>query len=89
MLGKYLSGEHLIVSPGFGNRATVFIKLDRSGSVALVLVLFPLLIFILILLFVHRVMLAGYDALARFMLACDDGRIGRQDEGRWGAFWAF
>ena len=87
MLGKDLSGEHLIASPGFANRTTAFIKLDRSGGGALVLVLFLILIFILLL--IHRVMLAGYDALARFPLACDDGRIGRQDEGRWWIFGFF
>jgi hypothetical protein len=87
MLGKDLSGEHLIASPGFGNRTTAFIKLDRSGCGALVLVLF--LVPVLILILIHRVMLAGYDALAGFPLAGDDGRIGRQDEGRWGLFGLF
>lgn len=83
MLGKDLSGEHLIASPGFGNRTTAFIKLDRSGggTVVLVLVLVPILI--------YRVMLVGYDALAGFPLAGDNGRIGRQDEGRWRFFGLF
>ena len=77
MLGKDLSGEHLIASPGFGDRTTAFIKLHRSGGGALVLVLVLVLILVLILILIHRVMLAGYDALAGFPLAGDDGRIGR------------
>ena len=85
VLGKDLSSEHLIASAGFGNRTTAFIKLDRSGFAALVLNLFLVLVLILI----HRVMLVGYDALAGFPLAGDDGRIGRQDEGRWGLFGLF
>jgi hypothetical protein len=84
MLGKYLSGEHLIASPGFGNRTTAFIKLDRSGGGTIVLVLFLVLI-----LTIHRMMLVGYDALAGFPLAGDNGRIGRQDEGRWLFFGPF
>lgn len=80
MLGEDLAGEHLIASPGFGNRMSAFIEVERSGGSAhfLVLVLVP----IPILMLIHRVMLAGYDALAGFPLAGDDGRIGRQDEGR-------
>lgn len=85
MLGKDLSCEHLIASPGFSNGTTAFIKLDRSGGGALVLVLVLVLIFVLI----YRMMLAGYDALAGFPLAGDDGRIGRQDEGRWWFFGLF
>ena len=79
MLGKDLSGEHLIASPGFGDRTTAFIKLHRSGggALVLVLVLVLILVLILILILIHRVMLAGYDALAGFPLAGDDGRIGR------------
>jgi hypothetical protein len=84
MLGKDLSSEHLIASPGFANRTTAF-KLDRSGGGTLILDF----VFLLILLLIHRMMLVGYNALAGFPLACDDGRIGRQDEGRWGLFGPF
>ncbi len=88
MLGKDLSGEHLIASPRFTNRTTAFIEFDRSGFGAIFLVLVPVLI--LILFFIHRVMLAWwYDALAGFTLAGDNCRIGRQDEGRWGVFGFF
>ena len=85
VLGKDLSGEHLIASPRFANRTTAFIKFHRSGGGTLVLVLFHIVILI------YRVMLAGYHALAGFPLAGDDGRIGRQDEGRLGlfGFWNF
>jgi hypothetical protein len=76
MLGKDLSGEHLIASCGFTNRTTAFVELDRSGGGAIV-------VLVLLHILIHRVMLAGwYDALARFVLPGDDGRIGRQDEGR-------
>jgi len=82
MLGEDLPGEHLIASPGFADRMSAFIEVERSGGSAhfLVLVLVPIPIPILML--IHRVMLAGYDALAGFPLAGDDGRIGRQYEGR-------
>lgn len=88
MLGKNLSGEHLIASPRFGNRATALVKLDRTGGGTLFLVLVPILILIMFILvfIIHRVMLAGYDALSGFRLAGDNGRIGRQDEGRRGFF---
>jgi len=84
MLGKDLSSEHLIVSPGFGNRTTAF-KFDGSGGGALIED--PILILFLT---IHRVMLAGgYDALAGLPLAGDDGRIGREDERRWRFFRLF
>jgi hypothetical protein len=84
MLGKNLSGEHLIASAGFANRTSAFIKLDRS---TLFLILLPILVHQMM--FVHRVMFAGHDALAGFRLAGDDGRIGRQDEGRGRLFGLF
>jgi hypothetical protein len=85
MLGKDLPCEHLIASPGFSDRTTAFIKLDRSGAGAIVLVL----VLVLVLNLIYRMMLLGYDALAGFPLAGDDGRIGRQDEGRWWFFGLF
>jgi hypothetical protein len=94
MLGKDLSSEHLIASRGFANRMTAFMKLNRSGGSAHVLIL--VLILVLVLIYrvmlagpIYRVVLLGYDALAGFPLAGDDGRVGRQDEGRWGFFGLF
>jgi hypothetical protein len=75
MLGKYLPCKHLIVGPRVTDRTTAFVKLDRSGGSALILI--------------HRVMLLGYGALAGLTLACDDGRIGRQDEVGRGLFRLF
>ena len=97
MLGKDLPSQHLIVSGGFANGTTAFIKLDRSAlfPVVLVSLLVLVLVHLVFLVLVHRVTLVerlaflGYDALARFRLAGDDGRIGRQDEGRWRLFGLF
>ena len=86
VLGKDLSGEHLIASPRFANRTTAFVKLDRSRGGALLLVLVPVL---MLLILIHRVVLAGYHALAGFPLAGDDGRIGREDERRRGLLGLF
>ena len=85
MLGKDLSSEHLIASPGFANRTSAFIKLNRCGGSAPLLIL----LLVLVLTLIDRVMLGGYDALAGFPLAGDHGRIGRQDESRWGLFGLF
>ena len=85
MLGKDLSSEHLIASPGFANRTSAFVKLNRSGGSAPLLIL----LLVLVLTLIYRVMLGGYDALAGFPRAGDDGRIGRQDESRWGLFGLF
>lgn len=86
MFGKYLSSEHLIASRRLGNRTTAFIKLDGSGGGTIVVVV---LVLVLVLILIYRMMFAGYDALAWFPLAGDDGRIRRQYEGRWGVFGLF
>jgi hypothetical protein len=71
MLGKDLPCKHLIVGPTFSDRTITFVKLDRIGGPAIML----------ILVLIQRVMLLGYGAFAGLTLACEDGRIGRQDEG--------
>jgi len=63
---KDLPCKHLIVGPDLIDGAIALVELDRRGGGVLV----------------HRIVLAGYGALAGLTLAGDDGRIGRHDERR-------
>jgi len=67
MFRKDLPGDHLLVGVVLADGAIALVELDRSGSV-------------LVLVLIHRVVLAGYGALAGLMLAGDDGRVGGHDE---------